>query len=60
MTSVVQIRLPLSNAFLIQGDRPILIDTGTPKDGDRILAALAAEGVQARDLALILHTARAG
>jgi glyoxylase-like metal-dependent hydrolase (beta-lactamase superfamily II) len=56
MTSVIQIRLSISNAFLVLGDRPILIDTGSPKDGDKLLAALAKEGVQGSDLALILHT----
>ncbi len=56
MSAVVQIRLPISNAFLIRGDRPILVDSGTTKDGTRILAALEKADVKGHDLALILHT----
>ena len=56
MATVVQMRLSLSNAFLIRGDRPILVDTGSPKDGDAILRALAKQGVRGHDLALLLHT----
>lgn len=56
MTKVVQIRLSLSNSFLIRGERPILVDTGSPKDGDKLLKNLAKHGVQGHDLALILHT----
>jgi glyoxylase-like metal-dependent hydrolase (beta-lactamase superfamily II) len=56
VTTVVQIRLSLSNSFLVLGERPILFDTGSPKDGNKLLKNLAAHGVQGRDLALILHT----
>lgn len=56
MTTVVQIRLSLSNSFLILGERPVLVDTGSPKDGDKLLKNLANYGVQGRGLALILHT----
>lgn len=56
MATVVQIRLSLSNSFLIVGERPILVDTGSPKDGDKLLKNLVKHGVQGRDLALILHT----
>ena len=56
VASIVQIRLSISNAFLVKGERPILVDTGSPRDGDRILAALAREGVRGHELALILHT----
>lgn len=56
MTTVVQIRLSLSNSFLILGERPILVDTGSPKDGNKLLRHLTDHGVQGRDLALILHT----
>ena len=53
MTKVIQIRLSLSNSLLILGERPILVDTGSPKDGKKLLRKLAQHGVQ--DLALILH-----
>jgi hydroxyacylglutathione hydrolase len=56
VATVIQVRLSLSNSFLIRGDRPILVDTGSPKDGDALLRKLASHGVQGRDLALILHT----
>ena len=54
MATVIQIRLSLSNSFLVLGERPILVDTGSPKDGKKLLRKLAQHGVQ--DLALILHT----
>ncbi len=54
MATVIQIRLSLSNSFLILGQRPVLVDTGSPKDGKKLLRKLAQHGVQ--DLALILHT----
>lgn len=53
---ITKIKLPLSNAYLIQGERPILVDTGAPGDGKHILAALAQHGVKLGDLALIAHT----
>lgn len=53
---IVPIRLSISNAFLVKGERPVLIDTGCPGDTDRLVAALAREGVAVGDLALILHT----
>lgn len=50
------LRLRYSNAYLLLGDRPILVDTGSRGDAPRIEAALAAVGVALRDLSLILHT----
>jgi hydroxyacylglutathione hydrolase len=54
VATVIQIRLSLSNSFLVLGERPLLIDTGSPKDGSKLLENLAKHGVQ--DLALILHS----
>ena len=54
VATVIQVRLSLSNSFLVVGERPILVDTGSPKDGKKLLEKLAQYGVQ--DLALILHT----
>ena len=56
MATVIQIRLSLSNSFLVLSERPILVDSGSPKDGDRILRNLANHGVHGRDLSLLLHT----
>jgi glyoxylase-like metal-dependent hydrolase (beta-lactamase superfamily II) len=54
--TVVPIRLSISNAFLVKGERPVLIDTGCPGDTDKLLKALVREGVAVADLSLILHT----
>ena len=50
------LRLPLSNVYLLTGERAVLVDAGRPKDGPRILAFLQAHGVEAGKLALILPT----
>jgi hydroxyacylglutathione hydrolase len=54
--NIVQIRLLLSNVHLIKGDRPVLVDTGSPGDGAKIEAELAHQGVALRDLSLIVLT----
>ena len=54
--TITRIRLPLSSAYLIQGERPILVDTGSPGDLPRLLAALNAKGISAEDLSLVIHT----
>ena len=51
-----QIRLGISNVFLLKGDRPILVDSGRPRDAQVIAEALRREQVALADLALILHT----
>ncbi|NPV55779.1 MAG: MBL fold metallo-hydrolase [Anaerolineae bacterium] len=53
---MVQIKLGFSNACLIIGDKPILVDTGVPGEEDKILRAVEAAGVQPGDISLILHT----
>jgi glyoxylase-like metal-dependent hydrolase (beta-lactamase superfamily II) len=54
--SVHPLRLKLSNAYLISGERPILVDAGSPGEADRILAAIRNKGVEPHTLALILLT----
>ena len=44
------------NAFLIRGDRPVLVDTGVPGSAPKILSVLQEEGYTPRDLALIIIT----
>ena len=57
MTRIHPLRLRLSNAYLLTGDhRPVLVDTGSPGDGQALESGCAAAGVNPRDLALILHT----
>jgi glyoxylase-like metal-dependent hydrolase (beta-lactamase superfamily II) len=53
---IIPIPLRICNAFLIKGDRPILIDTGRPKDGAAVEAALKTQGLALPDLSLLLHT----
>lgn len=53
---VIPIHLSVSNAYLVLGDRPVLVDAGAPKDGDRLRDALRAEGVAPGDLSLIALT----
>lgn len=53
---LAQLSLGLANAFLLKGDRPILVDTGRPRDAQALARALKEAGVAVADLALILHT----
>ena len=53
---IVPIHLSISNAYLLKGRRNVLVDTGSPGDFARLLAALHDHDVAPRDLALILHT----
>jgi hydroxyacylglutathione hydrolase len=50
------LRLRWSNAYLLLGEHPILVDAGSPGDEDAILAALTAAGRDPRDLAAIVLT----
>lgn len=54
--TVTRLPLPVANAYLLQGARPILVDTGSPGDLPAIRRHLAAVGVALTDLALILLT----
>ena len=56
MTVIHSLRLRFSNAYLVIGSRPILVDTGSHGDMERIEAGLAAAGIDVGDLSLILHT----
>ncbi len=56
MSTIHRLRLRFSNAYLVVGERPVLIDTGSRGDAARITAGCAAAGVDIRDLSLILHT----
>lgn len=56
MTQIVPIRLKWSNAYLLKGRQPILVDTGSPGDKDTLIQALEREQVSLNDLSLILHT----
>lgn len=55
-TKVLTLPLSISNAYLLLGDRPVLVDAGAPKDGDRLVAALRQHGITPNDLSLIALT----
>ncbi len=46
----------LNAVFLIEGQRPCLVETGPQRDAGRVLAALAARGLDAKDLAYVVLT----
>jgi glyoxylase-like metal-dependent hydrolase (beta-lactamase superfamily II) len=53
---IIPINLFFSNAYLVNGDRPILVDTGSPGEIRALQSALSRHGVGLSGLALILHT----
>lgn len=54
--AVHPIRLRVSNAYLLVGERPVLIDAGSKGEADAIERGMKKHGVAPRDLALVLHT----
>ncbi|MBI1916958.1 MAG: MBL fold metallo-hydrolase [Planctomycetes bacterium] len=55
-TLITQIRLGISNAFVLRERRTVLVDSGRPADVPTLTAALGRHGVRPADLSLILHT----
>ncbi len=53
---IVQIRLPLSNAYLIRSASPVLVDVGSEGDADALDRALRESGVKPSDLGLVVLT----
>jgi hydroxyacylglutathione hydrolase len=53
---IIKLKLALSNAYLVRGRKTILVDTGSPREGMKILRALARLGIEPKDFSLILHT----
>lgn len=53
---VETIKMTIANAYLVRGERPILVDTGGPGGATDILTALAKHGVRPEAIALILLT----
>jgi hydroxyacylglutathione hydrolase len=56
MTVIHQIKLKISNCYLVEGEGKILVDSGSPREGKTIVQALKNYGVELSDLSLILHT----
>ena len=53
---VVQLKLSLSNVFLIKSAKPVLIDAGSGKDLPALELALTAQGHSLKDIALVVVT----
>jgi hydroxyacylglutathione hydrolase len=54
--TVIPISLSTGKAFLLKGERCVLVDTGLPGNAARILNELSANGVNPEDVSLILIT----
>lgn len=54
--AVTTIRMTIANAYLVRGERPILVDTGGPGGAGKVLEALSRSGVDPGEVALILLT----
>src|ERR1700739_4036664 len=61
---VVQLPLSISNAYLLLGDRPVLVDAGRPGEEEKLLHSLHEHGIAPSDLSLVVlthgHTDHAG
>ena len=53
---LARLRGAISNAYLLLGERPVLVDTGAPGDLARLTSGLKAANVSLKDLSLILLT----
>jgi glyoxylase-like metal-dependent hydrolase (beta-lactamase superfamily II) len=56
MATIILIKLPLVNVYLVRGERWIVVDSGAPGDASAILRAAAKHGIAPKDIALILLT----
>ena len=55
-STIVPLPLVIVNAYLIRGERTVLVDTGFPGMTTMILDKLSAKGVERREISLILLT----
>ena len=53
---IIQLRLGISNAFVIKGSRSVLVDVGSHGTTRSLLQALRREGIDINDISLVLHT----
>ncbi|MBL8119498.1 MAG: MBL fold metallo-hydrolase [Anaerolineae bacterium] len=53
---ITKLDLTIANAYLLEADRLVLVDTGGPSSEGRLLHALKQRGIRPQDIALILHT----
>jgi hydroxyacylglutathione hydrolase len=56
MSNVIPVSLGMVKAFTLQGNRSVLVDTGTPGNSGRVLAGLDRHGVKPEDISLIIIT----
>ena len=56
MTEIHKIELSISNCYIVQGEGNILVDTGSPNEGQKIISSINELGIQLSDISLILHT----
>lgn len=56
MTRIIPITLGYVSAFLIKGEKSVLIDTGRPGDARRIMDKISSTGIDPKNLSLILLT----
>lgn len=52
---IERLKLAFSNVYILSGDRDILVDTGSPGDDGRIMAALEKRGLDRLSLILLTH-----
>jgi len=61
---IVPLPLSISNAYLLLGDRPVLVDAGKPGEEEKLLHSLHQHGIAPSDLSLVVlthgHTDHAG
>jgi hydroxyacylglutathione hydrolase len=53
-TKIIPIPMPIAHAFLLLGERAVLVDSGNPGNEKRILKTLKQHDVDVKDLSLIL------
>lgn len=56
LNKIVEIKGQWSNIYLIRGDKPVLIDSGSPEDYDTIVKEIAAFGISPEEVAAIVLT----
>jgi hydroxyacylglutathione hydrolase len=56
MSNVIPVPLGLVKAFILQGDRPVLVDTGTSGSAGRLLAGLGRHGLKPEEVSLLVIT----
>jgi hydroxyacylglutathione hydrolase len=56
MSQVVPINLGMVNAYLIKSRKPILVDSGLHGSSDKILKRISSEGINPKDVSLIIIT----